>query len=87
LDRYSSSGGYLLLEDGARFEGTRLLGDPGATGEAVFNTSHSGYQEVLTDPSYQRQIVTFTAPHQGNVGTNPEDLESDGVKAAGAVVR
>ncbi len=87
MDRYSSSGGYLLLEDGARFEGTRLLGDPGATGEAVFNTSHSGYQEVLTDPSYQRQIVTFTAPHQGNVGTNPEDLESDGVKAAGAVVR
>jgi len=56
-------------------------------GEAVFNTSHSGYQEVLTDPSYARQIVTFTAPHQGNVGTNPEDLESDGVRAAGAVVR
>lgn len=87
LDRLDSSAGYLLLEDGACFTGARLLGPAGVTGEAVFNTSHSGYQEVLTDPSYQRQIVTFTAPHQGNVGTNPEDLESEGVRAAGAVVR
>ena len=87
LDRLDSSAGYLLLEDGACFTGTRLLGPAGTTGEAVFNTSHSGYQEVLTDPSYAQQIVTFTAPHQGNVGINPEDLESAGVRAAGAVVR
>ncbi len=89
MDRQDKQAGYLLLEDGARFDGSRLYGRAGSgrMGEAVFNTSHSGYQEILTDPSYQRQIVTFCAPHQGNVGTNPEDLESDGVKAAGAVVR
>ena len=90
MTRHNGNAGYLLLEDGACFPGTRLLGRgecAGIMGEAVFNTSHSGYQEVLTDPSYARQIVTFTAPHQGNVGVNPEDMESGGVRAAGAVVR
>jgi len=56
-------------------------------GEVVFNTSHTGYQEILTDPSYFRQIVVFTAPHIGNVGINQEDYESDKVQVAGVVVR
>jgi len=79
--------GYLLLEDGTRFEGDRFIGDGPALGEVVFNTAHSGYQEILSDPSYYRQILVFTAPHLGNVGVNSEDLESDGVPAAGAVAR
>lgn len=79
--------GYLLLEDGTRFDGDRFYGDSIGLGEAVFNTSHSGYQEILTDPSYYKQIMTFTAPHIGNVGINDEDVESDKVQAAGAVVR
>ena len=80
-------GGYLLLEDGRRFEGERFLGGEPSLGEAVFNTSHSGYQEILTDPSYCRQIMVFTAPHIGNVGVNPQDRESDRIHVAGAVVR
>ena len=58
-----------------------------ATGEVVFNTAMTGYQEILTDPSYSRQIVTLTYPHIGNTGTNPEDLESGDVHAAGLVIR
>ena len=85
--RSSAPAGYLLLEDGARFDGETLFGNAPSLGEAVFNTSHSGYQEILTDPSYFGQIMTFTAPHIGNVGINPEDMESGGLKAAGAVVR
>jgi carbamoyl-phosphate synthase small subunit len=77
----------LALEDGSLFAG-RAIGAPGETvGEVVFNTALSGYQEILTDPSYHQQIVTLTYPHIGNVGTNPEDAESAGVQAAGLVVR
>ena len=57
------------------------------TGELVFNTSMTGYQEILTDPSYYRQIVTMTVPHVGNTGINPEDVESDRVWVSGFVVR
>ncbi|RJP76391.1 MAG: carbamoyl-phosphate synthase small subunit [Candidatus Zixiibacteriota bacterium] len=81
------NGGYLLLEDGAVFPGEALYGPVSALGEAVFNTSHSGYQEILTDPSYLHQVMVFTAVHIGNVGVNAADMESPGVQAAGAVVR
>jgi len=79
--------GYLLLEDGRRFDGTLLGARRVALGEAVFNTSMSGYQEVLTDPSYAGQIVAMTYPLIGNYGVNPEDAESGGVQVAGFVVR
>ncbi len=77
----------LALEDGTVFEGLSC-GAPGETsGEAVFNTSMAGYQEVFTDPSYAGQIVTMTSPHIGNYGVNAADMESRGVFAAGFVVR
>jgi carbamoyl-phosphate synthase small subunit len=77
----------LALADGTVFRG-RAIGAPGrATGEVVFNTAMTGYQEILTDPSYAGQIVTLTYPHIGNVGVNPEDVESRRVFAAGLVVR
>ncbi|MFP4634835.1 MAG: glutamine-hydrolyzing carbamoyl-phosphate synthase small subunit [Nitriliruptoraceae bacterium] len=77
----------LVLEDGTAFRG-RSVGAPGTTfGEAVFNTGMTGYQEVLTDPSYHRQIVTMTAPHIGNYGLNDDDAESDRIQVAGLVVR
>jgi carbamoyl-phosphate synthase small subunit len=77
----------LVLEDGTAFPG-RSLGAAGeAFGEIVFNTGMSGYQEVLTDPSYARQIVVMTYPHQGNYGVNVEDPESSAVRAAGFVAR
>ncbi len=77
----------LALADGTVFRGTSA-GAPGlASGEVVFNTAITGYQEILTDPSYCRQIVTLTHPHIGNTGTNREDVESGGVFAAGLVVR
>ncbi len=79
--------GYFLFEDGTKLVGERFVGDKTAVGEAVFNTSHSGYQEILTDPSYRRQIVVFTAPHIGNVGVNDDDNESAAVQVTGAVVR
>jgi carbamoyl-phosphate synthase small subunit len=85
--RNSFNGGYLLLEDGTRFYGEVFYGKASAFGEAVFNTSHSGYQEILSDPSYRRQIMVFTAAHIGNVGVNDNDRESGRVQAAGAVVR
>lgn len=77
----------LALENGTTFTGV-AIGAIGAEsqGELVFNTAMSGYQEVLTDPSYAGQIVTFTYPHIGNYGVNDEDVESDGLKAAGLVV-
>jgi carbamoyl-phosphate synthase small subunit len=79
--------GYLLLEDGKSFPG-RMIGAGGtALGEAVFNTSMTGYQEVLTDPSYAGQIVTMTCPLIGNYGVSGADAESDGVQVAGFVVR
>lgn len=77
----------LALEDGTVFSG-RSIGAAGqSTGEVVFNTAMTGYQEILTDPSYCRQIVTLTYPHIGNVGANAEDEESAGVHAAGLVIR
>ncbi|MBI3530560.1 MAG: carbamoyl-phosphate synthase small subunit, partial [Betaproteobacteria bacterium] len=66
----------LALEDGSLFHG-EAIGVPGeAVGEVVFNTAMTGYQEILTDPSYARQIVTLTYPHIGNTGCNAEDMES-----------
>lgn len=77
----------LVLEDGSVFHG-RSIGCEGQTvGEVVFNTALTGYQEILTDPSYARQIVTLTYPHIGNVGVNQEDTEANRVYAAGLVVR
>ena len=77
----------LVLEDGTQFHG-RAIGATGqAVGEVVFNTSMTGYQEILTDPSYSRQIVTLTYPHIGNVGTNEADEESSQVHAQGLVIR
>ncbi|MEZ4414745.1 MAG: glutamine-hydrolyzing carbamoyl-phosphate synthase small subunit [Gemmatimonadota bacterium] len=78
---------YLLLEDGRRFEGIALGANGVAVGEVVFNTCMSGYQEVLTDPSYTGQLVTMTYPLIGNYGVNPEDEESPGPKVAGFIVR
>lgn len=77
----------LVLEDGTRWPGTAFGAAGTTTGEIVFNTSLTGYQEILTDPSYHHQIVTMTMPHIGNTGTTPEDDESDQVWAAGLVVR
>ncbi len=77
----------LALADGTVFRG-RSIGAPGnTTGEVVFNTALTGYQEILTDPSYARQIVTLTYPHVGNTGTTPEDLEAAQTYAAGLVIR
>src|SRR5882762_6192309 len=77
----------LVLADGSVFRG-RSIGAPGnKVGEVVFNTAMTGYQEILSDPSYCRQIVTLTHPHIGNTGTNAEDDESIGVFASGLVVR
>ncbi|MDE1981959.1 MAG: glutamine-hydrolyzing carbamoyl-phosphate synthase small subunit [Betaproteobacteria bacterium] len=77
----------LVLADGSVFRG-QSIGAPGrSVGEVVFNTALTGYQEILTDPSYCRQIVTLTYPHIGNVGTNAEDAESGSVAAAGLVIR
>ena len=79
--------GFLLLEDGQRFDGVRMGAPVDALGEAVFNTSMTGYQEVLTDPSYAGQIVTMTYPLIGNYGVNSHDAESRAVQVAGFVVR
>src|SRR3954469_7479720 len=77
----------LVLADGSVFRG-RAIGAPGTTvGEVVFNTAITGYQEILTDPSYCRQIVTLTYPNIGNTGANTEDEEADRVHAAGLIVR
>ena len=78
---------YVLLEDGARFDG-EPVGAPGAvTGEVVFNTAMSGYQESMTDPSYARQLITFTYPHIGNYGVSPAAMESSRIHARGAIMR
>ncbi len=84
------SGAVLVLADGATFEGEAVGATvPGAvtTGEVVFNTALSGYQEIITDPSYAGQIITFTYPHIGNYGVNPDDDESARPHCAGVVVR
>ncbi len=77
----------LLLEDGTVFHGLSIGAEGCSVGEVVFNTSLTGYQEILSDPSYARQIVTLTYPHIGNVGTTDEDNESAAVFASGLVVR
>jgi carbamoyl-phosphate synthase small subunit len=77
----------LALEDGSVFHGTAIGADGVTSGEVVFNTAMTGYQEILTDPSYTRQIVTLTYPHIGNTGINAEDVESASIAAAGLVIR
>jgi len=77
----------LVLADGSVFRGLSIGADGITTGEVVFNTALTGYQEILTDPSYSRQIVTLTYPHIGNTGINVEDVEADRIHAAGLVVR
>jgi carbamoyl-phosphate synthase small subunit len=77
----------LALADGTVFRGRSIGAEGCSAGEVVFNTSMTGYQEILTDPSYCRQIVTLTYPHIGNTGTNPEDVEAGRVYAAGLVIR
>ncbi len=77
----------IALDDGTVFHGRAVGIDGQVVGEVCFNTAMTGYQEICTDPSYARQLVTLTYPHIGNVGTNPLDAESDGVKLAGLVVR
>ena len=77
----------LALADGSIFRGESIGADGSSVGEVVFNTAMTGYQEILTDPSYARQIVTLTYPHIGNTGVTPEDVESDAVQAAGLVIR
>ena len=77
----------LALEDGSVFKGIAIGADGQTVGEVVFNTSMTGYQEILTDPSYARQLVTFTYPHIGNTGINSEDFESNSCGAAGLIIR
>ncbi|MFB3090375.1 MAG: carbamoyl-phosphate synthase domain-containing protein, partial [Gammaproteobacteria bacterium] len=77
----------LALEDGSLFYGKSIGVDGQTVGEVVFNTAITGYQEILTDPSYCQQIITLTQPHIGNVGTNPEDEESGEIFASGLVIR
>ncbi len=77
----------LALEDGSIFHGRSIGANGETTGEVVFNTAMTGYQEILTDPSYARQLVTLTYPHIGNTGCNPEDEESGQTMAAGLIVR
>ena len=82
-----SNSALLVLEDGTVFRGQSIGADGSAVGEVVFNTSMTGYQEILTDPSYSQQIVTLTYPHIGNTGTNSEDEESSSIHAQGLVIR
>lgn len=77
----------LALEDGSLFRGESIGADGHAQGEVVFNTSITGYQEILTDPSYCQQIITLTYPHIGNVGTNQGDEEAARIHASGLIVR
>ena len=77
----------LLLEDGSTFSGRSIGADGMSVGEVVFNTSMTGYQEIITDPSYNRQIITFTNPHIGNTGVNPDDIESSKIFASGIIIR
>ena len=77
----------LVLADGTVFRGIAIGAEGSTVGEVVFNTSMTGYQEILTDPSYMKQIVTLTYPHIGNTGVNSEDVESDKVYASGLIIR
>lgn len=87
LEVVLSKSALLVLEDGTVFRGISIGADGSAVGEVVFNTSMTGYQEILTDPSYSQQIVTLTYPHIGNTGTNSEDEESTSIHAQGLVIR
>src|SRR5687768_2018697 len=86
-DRMSEFPAILALEDGSLFRGVSIGAVGASTGEVVFNTAITGYQEILTDPSYAKQIVTLTYPHVGNTGTNEVDTESTRVHAAGLIIR
>ena len=77
----------LFLEDGTVYKGLGFGNQSLSVGEIVFNTSMSGYQEIITDPSYAKQIIAFTHPHIGNTGTNPEDNESENIYASGVVIK
>ena len=77
----------LVLEDGSVFKGTAIGATGTAVGEVVFNTSMTGYQEILTDPSYAEQIITLTYPHIGNTGINLEDVEADQIRSKGLIIR
>ena len=77
----------LALEYGSIFKGIAIGSEGSSTGEVVFNTSMTGYQEILTDPSYAQQIITLTYPHIGNTGINVEDSESEKIWASGLVIR
>ena len=77
----------LALQDGTVFHGTSIGADGQTIGEVVFNTAMTGYQEILTDPSYCRQLVTLTYPHIGNTGTNSDDMESSKIHASGLIIR
>jgi carbamoyl-phosphate synthase small subunit len=79
--------GFVLLEDGSRFDGELCGADVVAVGEVVFNTAMSGYQEAVTDPSYAGQLITFTYPHVGNYGVSGQAMESDRVHARAAIMR
>jgi carbamoyl-phosphate synthase small subunit len=81
------SGAYLLLEDGTRFDGDHVGSHTEITGEVVFNTGMSGYQESVSDPSYRGQIIIFTYPHIGNYGVSSEAMESDRIHARGVIMR
>jgi carbamoyl-phosphate synthase small subunit len=77
----------LALADGTVFIGNSIGATGSTVGEVVFNTAMTGYQEILTDPSYCQQIVTLTYPHIGNYGVNPQDIEADKVHAAGLIIK
>jgi carbamoyl-phosphate synthase small subunit len=77
----------LALADGTVYIGNSIGATGSTVGEVVFNTSMTGYQEILTDPSYCQQIVTLTYPHIGNTGTNAQDVEADKVHAAGLIIK
>ena len=77
----------LLLDDGRLFRGTELGASGDAIGEVCFNTGMTGYQEILTDPSYAKQMVTMTAPHIGNYGINSEDIESEKIQVSGFIIK
>ena len=77
----------LALADGTIFTGYSIGASGHTVGEVVFNTSMTGYQEILTDPSYSSQIVTLTYPHIGNTGVNAEDVESEKIHAAGLIIK
>lgn len=87
LASQSAKRAILVLADGTVFRGTAIGAEGSAVGEVVFNTAMTGYQEILTDPSYTEQIVTLTYPHIGNTGINSEDEESDQVWAKGLIIR